>query len=153
MGGLGVDFKVWGEQTGSQFSVVEHPMEAGRLVPPHVHADEDEYSYVLQGEFGARIGDQELIAGPGTYIFKPRGIPHTFWNAGPGPARLIEMIAPAGFERYFDQLAELFAAAGNGGPSPEAIGELAARYNLSFVHPEWIPELKAKYNLRMLGEH
>src|SRR5215204_5539209 len=82
LGGLGVDFKIYGEQTAGSLSIVEHPIEPGRLVPPHVHADEDEYSYILQGEIGARIGNQEIGATPGSYVFKPRAIPHTFWNAG-----------------------------------------------------------------------
>ena len=128
LGGLGVHFKIWGEQTGGALSVVEHPIEPGRLVPPHVHADEDEYSYILQGEVGARIGDEDLLAGPGAYVFKPRGIPHTFWNAGPQPARLIELISPAGFERFFDELAEIYAAAGTGPPDQERIGELVLCY-------------------------
>jgi mannose-6-phosphate isomerase-like protein (cupin superfamily) len=152
LGGLGVHFKLWGDQTQGLLSVVEHPMDAGRLVPPHVHANEDEYSYVLQGEFGVRIGDFETTVGSGSYIFKPRAIPHTFWNAGPEPARLIEMISPAGFEQFFDRLADIYAAAGNGAPDQVAIGELAARYNLAFTNPEWIPELKGKYNLKLLGE-
>ena len=151
LGGLGVDFKLWGKETGGLLSVVEHPIQPGRLVPPHVHANEDEYSYILQGEVGARIGDQEIVAGPGSYVLKPRGIPHTFWNAGAEPARLIEMISPAGFENFFDELAEIYAAAGTGMPDQLPIGELAARYNLTFVM-EWAPALKEKYNLKLLGE-
>ncbi len=152
LGGLGVDFKIRGEQTQRLLAVVEHPMEPGRLVPPHIHFDTDEYSYVLQGEFGIRIGDLELSAGPGTYVLKPRNVPHTFWNAGPNPARLVEMISPAGFERFFDELAEIYAAAGTGQPDQQRIGELGARYNLSFEHPEWVSELKQKYGLKLLGE-
>ena|SRR5215203_1726831 len=151
LGGLGVDFKIYGEQTAGSLSIVEHPIEPGRLVPPHVHADEDEYSYILQGEIGARIGNQEIGATPGSYVFKPRAIPHTFWNAGSQSAKLIEVISPAGFEKFFDELAEIYAAGGAGGPDQEKIGELAARYNLTFVM-EWAPELKAKYNLKLLGE-
>ncbi len=152
LGGLGVHFKLWGDQTQGRLSVVEHPMDAGRLVPPHVHADEDEYSYIVRGEFGVRIGNFEASAGPGDYVFKPRAIPHTFWNAGPQPALLVEMISPAGFEQFFDRLADIYAAAGSDPPDQAAIGELAARYNLAFTNPEWIPELKAKYNLKLLGE-
>jgi len=152
LGGLGVDFKIWGDQTGGLLSVVEHPIDPGRLVPPHVHVNEDAYSYILQGQVGARIGDREIIAKPGSYVFKPRNVPHTFWNAGPEPARLIEMIAPGGFEKFFDELAAIYAAAGTGPPDQEKIGELAARYDLSFVMAEWVPELKAKYNLKLLGE-
>lgn len=152
LGGIGVEFKISGDQTGGLLSVVEHPIDPGRLVPPHVHVNEDEYSYILQGEVGARIGNREMIATPGSYVFKPRNIPHTFWNAGLDPARLIEMISPAGFEKFFDELAEIYAAAGTGMPDQEKIGELAAKYDLSFVMAEWVPELKAKYNLKLLGE-
>jgi quercetin dioxygenase-like cupin family protein len=151
LGGMGVHFKLMGEQTGGAVAIVEHPIEPGRLVPPHVHVDEDEYSYILQGEVGARIGDREIVATPGSYVFKPRAVPHTFWNAGYQPARLIEIISPAGFERYFDELAEIVKAAGNGPVDRETIEELAARYNLTFVM-EWAPALKAKYGLKLLGE-
>jgi quercetin dioxygenase-like cupin family protein len=153
LGGLGVVFKIWGEETGGAFSIVEHPMEPGRLVPPHTHVNEHELSYVLEGGFGARIGDREVKAGPGSYIFKPRGVPHTFWNAGPEPARLIEIIYPAGFERFFEELGALVTA----DPPLEyeqfeqRRDELGAKYNLPF-HTEWIPELKEKYNLKVLGE-
>jgi mannose-6-phosphate isomerase-like protein (cupin superfamily) len=68
LGGLGVQFKLWEDQSHGLLSVVEHPMDAGRLVPPHVHANEDEYSSVLQGQLGVRIGDFETSVGPGSYI-------------------------------------------------------------------------------------
>src|SRR5246127_5243901 len=58
MGGIGVKFKITGEETGHAFSIVEHPLEPRTLVPPHLHHDTDEYSYVVEGEFGARIGDE-----------------------------------------------------------------------------------------------
>jgi mannose-6-phosphate isomerase-like protein (cupin superfamily) len=93
LGGMGVVYKVSGADTGGAFAVVEHPVEPGRLVLPHVHRHEDEYSYVLEGTIGARVGDREVVAGPGSYLIKPRGLMHTFWNAGPGPARLLEIIA------------------------------------------------------------
>lgn len=151
LGGLGVDFKIWGESTGGRLTIVEHPMEPRRLVPPHIHHAEDELSYVLEGRFGVRVGDEEAIAGPGTYIFKPREIPHTFWNPGPEPARLIEIIWPAGFDRFFDRLGEIFGTA----TAPEELEaqrtELGRLHRLDFI-PDWIDELKAKYGLRLLGE-
>jgi quercetin dioxygenase-like cupin family protein len=153
LGGLGVLFKVWGEETGGAFSIVEHPMEPGRLVPPHTHQNEHELSYVLEGEFGVRIGEREYKAGPGSYVFKPKGVPHTFWNAGTEPARLLEIIYPAGLERFFEELGALAAS----DPPLEyeqfekGRAELAAKYNQHF-HSEWIPELKEKYNLKVLGE-
>ena len=148
LGGMGVDFKLATEQTGGSFSIVEHPIDPGIMVPPHMHTREDEFSYVLEGEIGARIGDQVLHATPGCYIVKPRGILHTFWNAGSKRARLIEIISPAGFEKYFAELAELFH--GDGPPDFEKLAQIANRYGLTF-DMNWIPELTAKYNLKLTG--
>ena len=76
LGGMGVVFKVSGADTGGAFAVVEHPIEPGRLVLPHAHPREDEYGYVLGGTIVARVGDHEVAAGPGSYLFKPRGLMH-----------------------------------------------------------------------------
>jgi mannose-6-phosphate isomerase-like protein (cupin superfamily) len=142
LGGMGVEFKVSGADTGGAFAVVEHPIEPGRLVLPHVHLREDEYSYILEGTIGARVGDHEVVAGPGSYLIKPRGLMHTLWNAGPGPARLLEVIAPAGFEAYFAEL----AAAGD----PNRRQELAAKYEVAYSS-DWVPDLVSRYNLKLLG--
>ena len=77
-GGVGVKFKITGGETGHAFSIVEHPVAPRTLVPPHVHHDTDEYSYVVEGQFGARIGDEIFLADPGDYVLKPRGIPPYF---------------------------------------------------------------------------
>jgi len=61
-----------------------------------VQRDTDEYSYVIEGEVGARVGTDEVTARTGDYIFKPRRLPHTFWNPTDRPARLLEIIVPAG---------------------------------------------------------
>ncbi|HEX8102342.1 MAG TPA: cupin domain-containing protein [Solirubrobacteraceae bacterium] len=150
LGGIGVDFKIPAEMTGGAYAVVEHPMDPGALVPPHIHHKEDELSYVISGEVGVRIGDRNFTAGPGSYVFKPRGIAHTFWNAGPEPARLLEIIWPAGFEQFFLGLAELTATCPPD-ELPERRAELAREYDHYFVHPEWVPELEAKHGLRVLG--
>jgi hypothetical protein len=86
-------------------------------------------------------------AGAGTLIFKPRGEWHTFWNAGEDPARILEIISPAGFERYF---AELVALGGSRAASPQALKSLSERYGLE-VQPQSIPDLLERFNLR-LGE-
>jgi quercetin dioxygenase-like cupin family protein len=129
LGGLGVRFMIEGELTEGRFSLVEHPMAPRALgAPMHVHEREDEYSYVLEGRVGIQIGDDVLVAGPGELVIKPRGIWHAFWNAGDEPARLLEVISPAGFERYFREVAPLLANAE--GPDRAAIGELQARYGM-----------------------
>jgi mannose-6-phosphate isomerase-like protein (cupin superfamily) len=142
LGGMGVIFKVGGKDTGGAFAIVEHPIEPGRLVLPHVHLHEDEYSYVLEGTIGARVGDREIIAERGSYVIKPRGLMHTFWNPGPAPARLLEVIAPAGFETYFVELAD----AGD----RDRRSELAAKYGVTYSS-DWVPDLLARYKLKLLG--
>src|SRR4029453_7896909 len=102
---LGVRFMIAGEATGGAFSLGEHPLLPRALgAPLHTHHNEDEYSYVLEGRFGIQLGNQVLEAGPGDLLFKPRGVAHAFWNAGDEPARLLELISPAGFEQYFREL-------------------------------------------------
>lgn len=145
LGSIGVDFKLWGHDTGGVLSVVEHPFPVGALVPPHLHTFEDEYSIVTEGEIGFRSGDREVVLGPGGYITKPRGELHTMWNAGGVPARMIEIISPAGFEHFFHELAEIMAS---GGPSEDSqLPALAERYGLQFGAPEWLPGLISRFGL------
>ena len=151
LAGLGVDFKVRGDETGNQFSIVEHPIEPGRLIPPHVHSHEDEFSYVLQGRVGARVGDQEATAGPGSYFLKPRGVPHTFWNAGPEPARILEIISPAGFERFFEEMGIIAETAADFEEFVRRRADLGERYSVEFTE-EWVADLSERYQLKLLGE-
>ncbi len=144
IGGLGVIFRLRGQATGGAFSLVEHPIAPGTLVPPHTHSREDEYSYVLEGEVGVRIGDQDFLAKAGDIIMKPRGVSHTFWNAGPQPARLLEIIAPAGFETFFEEIARVLNAGGP--PDQEQIDNITKKYGQTY-QMEQIPELMAKYHL------
>jgi mannose-6-phosphate isomerase-like protein (cupin superfamily) len=105
-GGLGVAWKIDGAETGRGFSVVHHPMAPHALAAPlHRHHREDEYSYVLEGRLGALLGDDVVTAGPGTWVHKPRGQWHTFWNAGDTRCTIIEVISPAGFEDFFREVA------------------------------------------------
>jgi mannose-6-phosphate isomerase-like protein (cupin superfamily) len=146
-GGFGVVGKVSGMDTGGAFSVVEHPLGPGVLgAPPHTHANEDETSFVIEGEIGVLIGEKEFRAGPSSYVLKPRGVPHAFWNAGPGPARILEIISPAGFERYFEELAGVLSAGGP--PDLGRISEVAGRYGLTF-HMERVPDLLERHGLRL----
>ena len=101
LGSIGVDFKLWGTDTGGAVSIVEHPFPVGALVRPHLHTREDEYSIVTEGEIGFRSGDREVVLGAGGYITKPRNELHAMWNAADVPARMIEVISPAGFENFF----------------------------------------------------
>jgi quercetin dioxygenase-like cupin family protein len=144
LGSIGVVFKLWGHDTGGALSVVEHPFAVGALVPPHLHTREDEYSIVTDGEIGFRSGDREVVLGAGGYITKPRGELHAMWNAGKVPARMIEIISPAGFEGLFREVADLVEA----GPPPlDQIAALAANYGLEDGDAPWLPDIIARYGL------
>ena len=142
--GVGVVFKIDGEDAGGALSIVEHPFAVGALVPPHIHNLEDEYSIVLEGEIGFRSNDREVVLGPGGYIIKPRGEVHAMWNAGSTPARMIEVISPTGFEGFFRELSDMTAV---GAPDPAAIAALGERYQLPFAEPDWLSDVIARYHL------
>jgi quercetin dioxygenase-like cupin family protein len=150
LGSIGVDFKLWGNDTGGAVSIVEHPFPVGALVPPHLHTREDEYSIVIEGEIGFRSGDREAILGAGGYITKPRNELHAMWNAGAIPARMIEVISPAGFENFFRELSELLLSVSE--PDLSQIAEIAGRYGLQFGQPDWLPDVISRYNLTRLPE-
>lgn len=105
-GGLGVQWKIEGSESGGRFAVVHHPIGPKALAAPlHRHHKEDEYSYVIKGRLGALLGDQVVTAETGAWVLKPRGQWHTFWNPDDTPCEIIEVISPAGFENYFREVA------------------------------------------------
>jgi mannose-6-phosphate isomerase-like protein (cupin superfamily) len=146
LGTIGVRFLIDGSEAGERFSLVEHPMSARALAAPlHLHTREDEYSFVLQGRMGALLGEDVVEAGPGDLVFKPRNQWHTFWNAGDEPCRILELISPAGFERFFQELVEM---GGVSQASPDALAQLNERYGLE-MRPDTVPELLERFRLRM----
>jgi mannose-6-phosphate isomerase-like protein (cupin superfamily) len=149
LGSIGVRFMIDSETTGGGFALVEHPMSAHALAAPlHRHQREDEYSYVLEGRMGALLGEDVLEAGPGDLVFKPRGEWHTFWNAGDEPCRVLEIIAPAGFERFFAELVDLGGVAQ---ADPATLGSLCERYALE-MDPASIPGLVERFGVRFPAE-
>jgi quercetin dioxygenase-like cupin family protein len=126
---FGVRFMIDGAQSQGTFALVEHPIGPKHLAAPrHTHSREDEYTYVLEGELGVEVGDETVTASAGDLVRKPRGIPHAVWNASDAPARMLEIIAPAGFEAYFAELAQLVPAEGM--PDMEALSRLWTKYGL-----------------------
>ena len=141
---IGVRFMVSGKESGGGFALVEHPMPPRALgAPLHRHNQEDEYSYVLEGRIGALLGDEVIYGNVGDLIFKPRGQWHTFWNADDEPARILEIISPAGFEQYFREMVALPQDATSADRAA-----IATRYALD-VDPESVPRLISEYGLRL----
>jgi quercetin dioxygenase-like cupin family protein len=148
VGAMGVRFMVDPERGGG-FSMVEHPIAPRALAAPlHTHTHEDEYSYVLEGAVGVQIGDEVAVAHAGDLVFKPRGVQHAFWNAGDSPARVLEIISPAPFVKYFEEIEPLMM--GPEGPDFPAIAELQARYGLT-MDPAQIEPLIEREGLAPMG--
>jgi quercetin dioxygenase-like cupin family protein len=149
IGGVEVTFRMSGRETDDAYTVLEFRLEPGRLIAPHAHRREHEVSYVLEGEIGLRIGADELTAKQGCFVVKRPQVTHAWWNATASPARVLEVISPAGFERYFRELAEIHAA--HGFREPRLVADLQQRYGVS-ASMDWIPPLKTKHGLKLLGE-
>ncbi len=89
--------KATGKETGGRYTLVEVLEPEGADGPLHVHHREDEAFWILEGELTFQIGDETLKAGPGSFVFGPKGIPHTY-RVDSGPAKLLYILSPAGFE-------------------------------------------------------
>ena len=117
-------FLIDGEDTGGRFAVIRHLFPPRTLAAPlHRHHREDEFTYVLSGRVGAVLGDDEVVAGPGDVVVKPRDQWHTYWNAGDEPAAVLDLVSPAGLEQFFRRLDALTEP-----PTPEQLVALAAPY-------------------------
>ena len=146
LGSIGVRFLIDGPEAGERFSLVEHPMSPRALAAPlHLHTREDEYSFVLEGHMGALLGGAVVEAGPGDLVFKPRNQWHTFWNAGEAPCRILEIISPAGFEGFFQELSDMGGVAS---ADPAVLEELNQRYGLE-MRPETVPDLLERFGLQL----
>ena len=97
------EFLIPSEATGGRLTVFRATMPVGFSPPRHVHTREDEVFVVEDGELRFDIAGRAVAAGPGTSVFMPRGIPHTFRVDGPS-ARVLGIMTPGGFESLFREL-------------------------------------------------
>src|ERR1700736_5820765 len=88
------------EPTDGPLGLIEVVVPPGFSPPLHVHSREDEPMYVIEGRVTYQVGDRRFEAGPGSFVFLPRGIPHTFVIEGDTPARMLVLCTPGGFERF-----------------------------------------------------
>jgi quercetin dioxygenase-like cupin family protein len=133
-----MEIKARAEGTGGALSVLEGRFfEKGYGPPLHVHSREDEAMYVLEGQIRFRVGDDEFVAGPGTWVWQTRGVPHTFKVESDG-ARALVIFTPGGLERMFEE-GGVPAAESSEPPQQEydveAAAALAKRYGFEVVGP------------------
>jgi mannose-6-phosphate isomerase-like protein (cupin superfamily) len=130
--------KATAEQTGGAFGLLEMDVEPGHGPPLHIHHGEDEVLYVLEGEIFVRTGDREAMAGPGSFIYTPRSVPHSFRVESPTPPRLLVLLVPGGGEGFFVESGR--PAEGPGMPPPtepdfERLRAVAEAHKQEFVGP------------------
>lgn len=107
--------KASAESTGKSFTVIECVTAPGGGPPRHIHTNEDEFWFVLDGTFEIRIGEKLHSVGPGGFAFGPRGIPHSFRNTAATPSRILLAFTPGGIEDFFRESGQ---PATNDGPAP-----------------------------------
>ena len=130
-GGLRIDAKVHPGDSGGDLYVIEHSDEARGGPPRHVHHEQDEWFYVLEGSYRVEVGDERFDLGPGDSVFAPREVPHAWAHTGDGVGRLIIAFQPAGrMEPFLAALAEAGSA-----PSPDELRPLFSAHGMTVVGP------------------
>ncbi len=129
--------KATAKQTANAFGLIEQLAPVGAGSPYHVHRAEEETFYVLEGQLEFISGERRLTAGPGSYVFLPRDIPHGFRVVGTSPARFLILTTPGGFEGFVMEMGEPASTLSLPAPSAPDMGRLTA--------------LAAKYRIEILG--
>jgi quercetin dioxygenase-like cupin family protein len=124
-----VTFIVGGEETNGALAVLDAVNAPGEGPPLHFHGREDETVYVLEGEFRWKLGDELCTTGPGSFVFIPRGLSHTWQVIGDRPGRMLITFVPAGMEGFFERLSSLTEF------DPEAFRAAGAEHGMEVVGP------------------
>ena len=120
--------KATGEDTLGGFGMWESEIKGGP--GPHIHRNEEEAFYVLEGEVEFRLGDASEIITTGGFALIPRGTVHAFTTLGEKPARLLVLASPAGFEHFFEEVEYMRAA---GMDSFESFKSLGEKFNMTVL--------------------
>jgi quercetin dioxygenase-like cupin family protein len=123
--------KLSGEDTGGGYAVWETISGPGMGPPMHRHTREDESFYILEGEHEFSVDGERIKAGPGTFVYAPRGTKHTFRNLSSRPGRMLVTVQPAGLEKFFAELDALPP----GPPDMARILPIFEKYGLEFIGP------------------
>jgi len=144
---LDIVHKVTAGASGGSVKIEEWGLPPGEMIPPHTHAHEDECSFVLEGELMCYVGGEIVLAQVGSYVIKPRGVPHAFYNTGVETVRVMEILTPgSAFEGYFDEYEEIVSRQTSEEEHRRARAELGERYGITW-HDERIPEVEASFGI------
>jgi quercetin dioxygenase-like cupin family protein len=143
--------KVTAQSSGGSLTVEEWGLPPGAMIPSHTHSREDECNFVLEGELTCEVGGEIVVAPKGSYVLKPRNVPHALYNAGPEPVRVLEILTPGGFEGYFDEYERIASNDLDEDEHRKVRTELGERYGVIW-HDERIPEIKARFGIEAQDE-
>lgn len=143
---LNMVHKVTAEASGGPLTIEEWSLPPGQMIPPHTHSREDECNFVLEGELTCDVGGELVVAPAGSYVLKPRGVPHALYNAGPGTVRVLEVLTPGGLEAYFDQYAKIASSEMDEDQRRKARAELGERYGITW-HDGLTPEAGERFGI------
>ncbi len=121
-----------GSDTGGNFALLLDECPPGGGPPLHIHHNEDETFYILEGELEMRVGEKTFTASAGTSVFLPKGSAHTFRNSSDQPARSIALLTPAGLEGFFREVEDLLS---KGEPDMASVLSVAGKYGLEAIGP------------------
>ena len=119
-------FKAVSRDPDGAYSLVEVAVSV-HGPPPHIHRNEDEGFYVVEGEFDTQLGERTIRADAGSFVFGSRGVVHSYSKVGAGPAKLLEIFSPAGFEHFLEEIAGL--------SDLDEIRTVAQKYNMKIASP------------------
>jgi quercetin dioxygenase-like cupin family protein len=140
-------YGIGADESDGALSVLEVTIPPRTLVKPHMHDREDEYSLILSGVVGVRLGDETVEEIPaGSWLAKPRSVPHAMWNVKDDPVRILEVVLPGGIERYFEQIAPVWQE--HGPDWTKRYYALAEEFGLTILD-DWSDELKARYGISL----
>jgi len=144
---LDIVHKVTAQVSGGSLVIDTWGLPPGRMIPPHTHTSEDECNFVLEGELTCYVGGEIVVAPVGSYVYKPRGVPHAFYNLGAETVRVMEILSPGdGFEGYFDEYEEIASREMDEDERRKSRAELGERYGITW-HDERIPEARARFGI------
>src|SRR5215467_2190966 len=131
MKAFGLDIKVLlsTEATGGATSVLMAWHKPGEGPPDHVHFEQEEMFFIIEGTYELTVGDQTSTVGSGTIVFIPRNVVHRFKNVGNTPACMLDWTLPGGQDRYFKAISELAASDGFTG---EKAMEISKKFDTNF---------------------
>lgn len=137
-----VKITVRGADTNGVMASLEETLQPKAFISPHVH-ENDVWVYVLEGEIGVLVGDEVGTARVGEWALKPRNVPHAMWNPTDRPARIIEVLTPAGSEEWFEQIS---------GSDPEEFREACRVHGITFLPDSpWTERLRQEFGVGGAG--